>query len=48
MPHSQKIESSTQLIDTDLLQGNNGFKKMLGYLNTQADKQQKGKDGEKK
>ena len=44
----KKVEMPTQLIDIDLLRNNDGLKKMLGYLNTQSDKQLKGKNGTKK
>lgn len=43
-----KYELSGELIDLELLKGDSGFKKLLGYLNTAEDKQMKGKSGSTK
>lgn len=43
--HKQKVETSDCIIDIDLLRKDNGFKKLLGYINTAKDKQIKGPDG---
>lgn len=40
-----KIKMSECLIDLELLRNNKGFIKMLGYINTSSDKQQKGIGG---
>lgn len=43
-----KYESDSFLIDIEKLQKDGGFKKMLGYINTDATKQMKGKYGRPK
>lgn len=43
-----KLESDSFLIDIEKLQQDKGFKKMLGYINTDATKQMKGKFGRPK
>lgn len=41
----RKYEMSECLIDIDLLKKDSGFKKLLGYINTPSDKQEKGVKG---
>lgn len=40
-----KYETTSELIDIDLLNADAGFRKMLGYINTEDSKQQKGAQG---
>lgn len=43
--YGRKYAISSCLIDINLLQGSSGFRKMLGYINTNEDKQRKGARG---
>lgn len=44
----KKYETKECIIDVELLKNNNGFRKMLGYINTAVNKQRKGTGGSEK
>lgn len=43
--YGSKFDTTDCIIDIDLLRNNNGFKKMLGYINTNESEQRKGQKG---
>lgn len=43
--YGNKFDTTDCIIDIDLLRNNNGFKKMLGYINTNESEQKKGQKG---
>lgn len=43
--YGYKMEASSILIDIESFKGNNDFRKLLGYINTAEEKQQKGEGG---
>jgi hypothetical protein len=43
--YGQKYETTSELIDIDLLKNDSKFRKMLGYINTASDKQRKSASG---
>lgn len=44
----RKYQTKDCIIDIEVLKNNNGFRKMLGYINTEATKQRKGMGGSEK
>ncbi|MCM1079710.1 MAG: hypothetical protein NC344_10135 [Bacteroidales bacterium] len=44
----RKYQTKDCIIDIEVLKNNNGFRKMLGYINTEAKKQRKGMGGSEK
>lgn len=46
--YGQKYKSKDCIIDIDLLKNDSGFRKLLGYINTEADRQRKGITGSTK